>query len=432
MNVLVVGSGGREHTFVWKLSQSPRVDRIFAVPGNAGMAEAAECHDVPTSAGFDALADFAEANDVGLTIVGPEAPLVAGIVDVFEERGLRVFGPNAAAARLEGSKEFAKRIMEAAGAPTGAYRAFTDAAAARAYVDDVGAPIVVKADGLAAGKGVVVCQTLAEAQGAIDDMLVDGAFGDAGSTVVIEECLVGEEASFTVFCDGVTAFPLAGSQDHKAIYDGDSGPNTGGMGAYSPAPVIDDALHECIMTDIVAPVLDAMEADGHVYRGILYVGLMVTIDGPKVIEFNCRLGDPETQVILPRMASDLAELIDAAVDGRLADAEATWRDDACACVVMASGGYPDSARYTTGHVVSGLDDAAQVEDATVFHAGTSLRDGAVATAGGRVLGVTALGSDIAEAVDRAYRATECIDFHDAHYRRDIGHRALARMTHGGA
>ena len=431
MNVLVVGSGGREHTFVWKLAQSPRVDRIFAVPGNAGMADVAECHDVSTAQGFDALADFAEANDVGHTVVGPEAPLVAGIVDVFEERGLRVFGPNAASARLEGSKEFAKRIMEAAGAPTGAYRAFTDAEAARAYVDEAGAPIVVKADGLAAGKGVVVCQTLAEAHAAIDDMLVGGAFGDAGSTVVIEECLVGEEASFTVFCDGVTALPLAGSQDHKPIFDGDEGPNTGGMGAYSPAPVIDDALHALIMTDIVAPVLAAMEAEGHVYRGILYVGLMVTADGPKVIEFNCRLGDPETQVILPRLESDLADLIDAAVDGRLADVELSWTDDSCVCVVMASGGYPDPD-YTTGHAISGLADAALADRATVFHAGTSLRDGHVASAGGRVLGVTALGSDISVAVERAYRACDLIEFHGAHYRRDIGHRALARLTHGGA
>lgn len=432
MNVLVVGSGGREHTFVWKLAQSPRVGRIFAVPGNAGMVELAECHDISVDDGFEQLADFAATNDVELTIVGPEAPLVAGIVDVFQARGLRVFGPNAAAARLEGSKEFSKRIMREAGVPTASYRAFTDAAAATAYVDAVGAPIVVKADGLAAGKGVAVCHTVEEARSAINDIMVESVFGNAGSTVVIEECLVGEEASFTVFCDGVTALPLAGSQDHKAINDGDEGPNTGGMGAYSPAPVIDDKLHDLIMWEIVEPVLNAMAAAGCEYRGILYVGLMVTDDGPKVIEFNCRLGDPETQVILPRMESDLAGLIDAAVDGRLADSEVSWRDDSCACVVMASGGYPDSAKYTTGHAISGLDAAARVEDAVVFHAGTTLADGQIVTDGGRVLGVTALGGDIPTALARAYRATECIHFHNAHYRNDIGRRALARVGREGA
>jgi phosphoribosylamine---glycine ligase len=430
LNVLVVGSGGREHTLVWKLAQSPRVDQIYAVPGNAGMAALAECHDIATGDGFDALADFAVAHGVDLTVVGPEAPLVAGIVDTFEARGLRVFGPNAAAARLEGSKEFAKEIMTAAGAPTSAYRAFTAASDAHAYIDRVGAPIVVKADGLAAGKGVVVCQTAEEAHGAIDEMMVAAAFGDAGSKVVIEECLVGEEASFTVFCDGVTAVPLAGSQDHKPIYDGDQGPNTGGMGAYSPAPVIDDAMHETIMADIVAPVLDAMAAAGCVYRGILYVGLMITEAGPKIIEFNCRLGDPETQVILPRLKSDLADLIDAAVDADLASVEMEWHDDPCACVVVASGGYPDSAQYTTGHAISGLGAADATDGAMVFHAGTASRDGHVVTAGGRVLGVTALGPDIATAIERAYAAMERIDFHKAYYRRDIGHRALARGDHG--
>jgi len=394
------------------------------------MAQLAECHDVDTADGFDALADFAVASGVDLTVVGPEAPLVAGIVDVFEARGLRVFGPNAAAARLEGSKEFAKQIMAAAGAPTSAYRAFQTPVEAHAYIDDVGAPIVVKADGLAAGKGVVVCRSADEAHAAIDSMMVDTVFGDAGSTVVIEECLVGEEASFTVFCDGVTAVPLAGSQDHKAIYDGDQGPNTGGMGAYSPAPVIDDAMHERIISDIVDPVLAAMGAAGCVFRGILYVGLMITDEGPRIIEFNCRLGDPEAQVILPRLRSDLADLIDAAVDGRLANVTLDWHEDPCACVVMASGGYPDSARMTTGHPISGLGDAEEVEGAALFHAGTASDGGDVVTAGGRVLGVTALGPDIAAAIDRAYEATGKIDFHEAHYRRDIGHRALAREDHG--
>ena len=429
MKVLVIGGGGREHAYVWKIAQSPRVEKVFAVPGNAGIAEIAECRPIPLEKGFEALVAFVQEEGIDLTVVGPEAPLVDGIVDAFEEQGLRIFGPNRSAARLEGSKAFSKDFMAKYEIPTATYRVVTTAEEARAYVREVGAPIVVKASGLAAGKGAIVCETLADAEEAIRRIMIEREFDEAGDQVVIEECLVGEEASFTALCDGEFAVPLATSQDHKRIGDGDTGPNTGGMGAYSPAPVVDDALFRHVMEEIVGPTLAGMAAEGAPYRGILYVGLMVTETGPKVLEYNCRLGDPEAQPILMRLASDLVDHLEAAIDGRLAEEAVEWRPESAVCVVLASGGYP--REYRTGFPISGLDEAAAVPDTVVFHAGTKRENGRIVTSGGRVLGVTSLGATIAEAVERAYTACEKIHFENVTYRRDIAHRALARERGAG-
>jgi len=425
MNVLLVGSGGREHAMAWKLSQSPLLGQLYCAPGNPGMERHGKC--VPIDAmDLDRLIEFAREHDVALTVVGPENPLAAGIVDRFEKAGLRAFGPSAAAARIESSKAFAKDLMARYGIPTARYAEFTDAHAAREYVKQQGAPIVIKADGLAAGKGVTVAMTVAEAIAAIDQSMVDSAFGAAGQRIVIEEFLEGEEASIFALSDGNAILPLVTAQDHKRVNDGDQGPNTGGMGAYSPAPIITRALFDEIEERVLRPAIDGMAEDGHPYRGVLYAGLIITRDGPKVIEFNCRFGDPETQVVLPRMKSDLLPLLDACAHGGLENHGVHWHEGACVTVVMASGGYPGT--FVKGKVITGIEDAEKLEGVTVFHAGTKRESNTLLTNGGRVLNVTATGSDIAATIARAYEAVDRIHFEGAHVRRDIGHRALNRTT----
>src|SRR5690554_6640254 len=425
MNILVIGSGGREHALAWKLAQSPLADKVFVAPGNAGTALEPNLENVDLDVlDLDGLADFAEQNQVGLTIVGPEAPLVAGVVNRFEERGLRIFGPRAAAAQLEGSKAFTKDFLARQNIPSASYGNFTDLDEALAYVREQGAPIVVKADGLVAGKGVIVAMTLAEAEEAIRDMLAGNAFGDAGSRVVIEEFLEGEEASFIVTVDGKNVLPMATSQDHKRVGDGDTGPNTGGMGAYSPAPVVTDAVHQRVLDEIIYPTVRGMAAEGNVYTGFLYAGLMIDKDGtPKIIEYNCRFGDPETQPILLRLESSLVLLIEAALAKALDKVEAQWDPRPSLGVVLAAGGYP--ADYSAGHEIKGLDAAAQL-DGKVFHAGSSLKEGKVINTGGRVLCATAMGDTVAEAQANAYKLAEKISWEGSFYRKDIGYRAIAR------
>jgi len=421
MKVFVIGGGGREHALVWKLRQSPAVKEVFCAPGNAGIDALAEPVDIDPS-DIARLVAFARDNAIDLTVPGPELPLTLGIVDEFDRRGLRCFGPSGAAAQLEGSKAFTKDLLRECAIPTAAYGVFTDAERARAYVREVGAPIVVKADGLAAGKGVILCDTVAEADQAVDQIMRSRAFGEAGDTVVIEEFLTGEEVSFMAVTDGSTVLPLASSQDHKRAYDGDQGPNTGGMGAYSPAPIVTRELHERIMNEVMHPTVAGLARRGITYRGVLYAGMMITADGPRVLEFNVRFGDPECQVIMARFGGDLLGLMMATVDGRLAEIEMQWDDRPAVCVVMAAGGYPGA--YEKGQVIEGLDRLRDWSDGMVFHAGTARQDGRVVTAGGRVLGVTALGADIAAAVDSAYAAADQITWPGAHYRRDIAHRAL--------
>ena len=425
MRVLVVGSGGREHALVWKLKQSPRIKQLFAAPGNAGIAELAECADIGASE-VRRLADFAAKRGIDLTVVGPELPLTLGIVDEFESRGLRIFGTNQQAAILEGSKVFAKRLMKKYKIPTGFFQTFYRVEDAKRYIQDVGAPIVVKADGLASGKGAIVCQTVKEALDAIKIIMEDRVFGDAGEKVVVEEFLSGEEASFLAFTDGETVLPMVSSQDHKAVFDDDKGPNTGGMGAYSPAPVVTDEVHRKIMEQIMIPTVKAMSAEGRPYRGVLYAGLMIKGGEPKTLEFNARFGDPEAQPLLMRMESDLLPVLEAVVDRRLHEVDIRWRPEPAVCVVMASGGYPGA--HGKGKVISGLRTAARLKDVVVFHAGTALSGGKVVTSGGRVLGVTALGKDIPDAIARAYRAVEKIRWEGAHYRTDIGRKALGRAA----
>jgi phosphoribosylamine--glycine ligase len=420
VKLLVIGSGGREHALAWKLASSPRVQKVFVAPGNGGTAREAGVENVAIT-DLAALADFAAREQIQLTVVGPEAPLAAGVVDLFRERGLRIFGPTKAAAQLESSKAFAKSFLVRHGIPTAGYESFTDARAAHAYVDARGAPIVVKADGLAAGKGVVVAATAAEAHAAIDRILVDRTMGEAGTKLVIEEFLDGEEASFIVLVDGERSLSLATSQDHKRLGDGDEGPNTGGMGAYSPAPVVTPALHARIVREIVTPTVRGMAKDGIPYSGFLYAGVMIDRAGnPKVLEFNCRLGDPETQPILLRLKSDLLPLLEHALDGKLDRIEAEWDRRAALGVVLAAANYPETPRK--GDTITGIPPAA--EDCHVFHAGTELADGKLVTSGGRVLCVTALGDSVKMAQKRAYDAVAAIRFDGMQYRRDIGYRAI--------
>ena len=429
MNVLVIGSGGREHALAWKAAQSSDVETVYVAPGNAGSAREAKVENVALGIDdFAALADFAANNNVGLTIVGPEQPLVDGIVDFFNQRQLPIFGPSKGAAQLEGSKAFTKDFLLRQNIPTGYYQNFTDIDEAMAYLQEVGAPIVIKADGLAAGKGVIVAMTLAEAEAAVRDMLAGNAFGEAGHRVVIEEFLDGEEASFIVMVDGKNVLPMATSQDHKRASDGDIGPNTGGMGAYSPAPVVDDVIYQRIMDEVIYPTVQGMADEGNDYTGFLYAGLMIMADGtPKVIEYNCRFGDPETQPILMRLKSDLVSHCLAALDGTLDSEQASWDPRPAVGIVLAAGGYPGS--YTKGDAITGLDSESS-ESAKVFHAGTAIKDGQVVTNGGRVLCATALGNTVAEAQQAAYQLAATVDFKGVYKRSDIAWRAIEREQQG--
>jgi phosphoribosylamine--glycine ligase len=429
MRVLLVGGGGREHALAWKIAQSPALTRLFAAPGNPGIARHAECVPIKDTALDDLLA-LARRERVDLAVVGPEVPLALGLADRFRAAGLAVFGPSAAAARLESSKAFAKDLMSRHGIPTARFRSFSNAHAARQYCRELGAPLVVKADGLAAGKGAMVCRSVEEADRAVTACMEERAFGDAGLTVVIEEFLVGEEASFFALSDGTSVLPLDAAQDHKTVFDDDSGPNTGGMGAYSPAPVMDRGMQERVMADIVRPAIAAMAKEGVPYAGALFAGLMITRDGPRVIEFNCRFGDPECQAILPRLGQDLLPLLESVSAGRGLPSALDWRPEASVCVVLASAGYP--GKYETGRPVFGLNREGQLDSGgapgsvNVFHAGTALEGGRLVTAGGRVLGVQALGRDVREAITNAYAAVDRIRFDGAHFRKDIGRKAIDR------
>jgi phosphoribosylamine--glycine ligase len=423
MRVLVIGSGGREHALVWKLSQSPEVAKLYCAPGNGGINELAEPVDTGAE-DVESLAEFAESKDIDLTVVGPEGALAKGVVDIFEKRGLRIFGPTKAAARLESSKAFAKNLMKKYHVPTGQFAVFDDPQAARAYVRQLGVPIVVKADGLCGGKGVIVANTLSEALGAIDLLMEDRIFKQAGERIIIEERLTGEEASMLVVTDGTTALPLLPSQDHKRLHDGDKGPNTGGMGAYAPTPLMTDAMMQQVMEQVITPTLNGLANEGIVFKGVLYAGLMLTADGPKVLEFNVRFGDPEIQAILPLMKDDLVPLLDEAVEGRLSNSRCQWKAGSCACVVLASGGYP--GEFQIGKEIRGLDALKQRQDVLVFHAGTKKDHDRVVSWGGRVLNVVALGDDIEGALKRAYEAIGSMHFDHMQYRKDIGMRAIKK------
>jgi phosphoribosylamine--glycine ligase len=426
MNILLLGSGGREHALAWKIAASPLVDRLFCAPGNPGIAREAEVVPLDIT-DHAAVIRFAKANAVDLVVVGPEAPLCAGIVDDLEAAGIKSFGPSKAAARLEGSKGFAKDLCRAHGIPTADYARFSTAAPAKAYVRERGAPIVVKADGLAAGKGVIVAATVPEAEAAIDAILA-GA-GDTGRGLVIEDCLIGEEASFFALCDGETALPLASAQDHKRAFDDDQGPNTGGMGAYSPAPVMTEGMTRRVMDEIITPTLAAMRQRGSPYKGVLYAGLMITEEGPKLIEYNVRFGDPECQVLMLRLMSDLVPALLAARDGMLKNFDLRWYPHAALTVVMAAQGYPGP--YGKGSVIHGLEEAAAVEGVEVFHAGTAEKDGCIVANGGRVLNVCGIGKTVSEAQKRAYAAVDRIRWPEGFFRRDIGRRAIERETNMG-
>ena len=422
MNVLVIGSGGREHALCWHIAASPLVDALYCAPGNGGIAKLASCIEIPVM-DFDGLIGLCKAESIDFVVIGPEAPLVGGLVDRLAAAGIKAFGPTAAAAELEGSKSFAKKLCLKYGIPTADYREFDEAPAAKSYIAGRGAPIVVKADGLAAGKGVTVATTVAEAQAAVDAAF-GGAFGEAGRKVVVEDFLAGEEASFHALVDGTTVVPLAASQDHKTAYDGDLGPNTGGMGAYSPVPVIDPSMADKVMAEIVRPTVQAMAAEGRPYRGVLYCGLMIADGAPKVIEFNCRFGDPEFQVLAVRLKSDLLAALLATADRRLAATELVWHDRAALTVVLATQGYPGA--YEKGSTIGNLGPASEIPDVTIFHAGTRLDGQRIVADGGRVLGVTALGDTIADARTRAYEAAAVIDWPDGFSRTDIGWRAINR------
>lgn len=425
MKVLVVGGGGREHALIWKLKQSPGVTRIYCAPGNGGIAADAEC--VPCKAeDLAGLRDFALREQIDMTVVGPEGPLTAGIVDLFEASGLRAFGPSARAALLEGSKVFAKEAMARYGIPTAAFKVFREIDPALHYVRSLAGPCVVKADGLAAGKGVIVADDAAEAEAAVRLIMGERAFGEAGDAVIIEERLEGEEVSVLAFTDGQAVLPMVASQDHKRAGDGDTGPNTGGMGAYSPPPVYTPSLHERVCSEVLYPLISGLLRDGIKYRGVIYAGLMLTGKGPYVLEFNCRFGDPEAQVVIPRLRSDLLEVLDAVLSEGLSKVQLEWDTRPAACVVLASGGYPGA--YETGKVIAGLDQVPS--DILVFHAGTTKSDHSLVTAGGRVLGITALGNTIEEAVRRAYQGVGQVDFEGMHFRRDIAHRVLNHERRG--
>ncbi|MDP3786517.1 MAG: phosphoribosylamine--glycine ligase [Candidatus Omnitrophota bacterium] len=433
MRTLVVGSGGREHALVWKLAQSKDIDKIYCAPGNGGICDIAECADIKAE-DVGGLLDFALRQKIELTVVGPEAPLASGIVDKFNAKGIRIFGPTSAAAQIESSKVFMKSLMKRHNIPTADFEVFTSSASAKDYVKGLPASggkhkFVVKADGLAAGKGVVVCTTKEEGLTAIDDIMEKKIFKDAGNKVIIEECLEGEEASIIAVTDGEDAVPLASAQDHKRVYDGDKGPNTGGMGAYSPAPAVSAETLGGIMKDIISPTIDAMLKEGIQYKGVLYAGLMLTASGPKVLEFNCRFGDPETQAILPRLKNDLVDLIDASIDDEIDLFSLEWDARPCVSVVVASGGYP--GEYKTGFEIEGLEGLKRLKDVYIFHAGTKKAGDKFITSGGRVLNVTALGSDIKDAIYRCYNAVNLIEFEGMHFRRDIGYRALNRAKSGG-
>lgn len=428
MRVLVLGGGGREHAIVWKLAQSQKVDRIYCIPGNAGIEELAICKGMDIRSDFRGIASFVKEEGIELVVVGPESPLIAGIVDFLREEGIRAFGPSMDAAKLEGSKAFAKEFMRSFGIPTADFEVFSDPSDAEKYIRGKGAPIVVKADGEAAGKGSIVARSVEEALEAIRMIMVERVFGRSGDKVVVEEYLEGEEASMIALCDGENVLPLAPSQDHKRAYDGDLGPNTGGMGAYSPVPAISPELEKDILERIMIPTVRGMGREGTRFVGVLYCGLMITERGPMVLEFNVRFGDPETQAIFPRMRSDLVDLIEACIDGKLRGKGIDWDEKAAVCVVLASGGYPGS--YEVGKRIYGVEEASAMEDVIVFHAGTSRRDGDLVTSGGRVLGVVGMGEDIPSAIRRSYEAVGKIRFEGMHYRRDIGRRALARIGGG--
>ncbi len=422
MKVLVVGSGGREHALVWKIRQSSRVKQIYCAPGNAGIKRMAECVDISVT-DVDGLVTFAKDENIDLTVVGPELSLTAGIVDAFEAEGLRIFGPTQKAAILEGSKVYTKEFLEKYNIPTAQFKVFTSRKKAKKYIDKCGAPLVVKADGLAAGKGVIVAATVSEAKEAVDLIMKDKAFGDAGNKCIVEECLQGEEASFIAFTDGKTVLPLPTSQDHKAAYDGDKGPNTGGMGAYSPAPVVTEKIANYVMEEVMLPTIQGMEKEGRPYKGMLYAGLMIKGDDVNVLEFNCRFGDPEAQPLLMRLKSDVVDIFEAAIDERLDQVDMKIDPRPTVCVVMAAGGYP--GKYESGKAIRGYKKASDQRGVVVFHAGTTIRNGRVSTAGGRVLGVTAVGKDLQAAIDNAYKAVRMISWTGSFYRTDIGAKALS-------
>jgi phosphoribosylamine--glycine ligase len=426
LRVLVVGGGGREHAIVWKLRQSPRVSEVFCIPGNAGMMSLAKCVAVDDQS-VECIAHFAETNQIDLTIVGPEAFLVNGIVDAFEAKGLRIFGPTASAARLEGSKLFAKSLMMKYGIPTARYRAFDDVRDAIEFAEGITPPMVVKADGIAAGKGVTIAHSTEEAIEALKQAMVKKEFGASGDKVVIEEFLEGEEATILAFTDGTTVIPMVTSQDHKAVFDGDTGPNTGGMGACSPAPIVSRDVSHRVYNQILCPIVEALKAEGIKYKGVLYAGLMLKDGEPKVVEFNCRFGDPETQVVLPRLRTDLVDIVEAVIDERLHETPVHWTDDCAVCVVMASGGYP--RQYIKGMRIEGLGSLSDLDKLLVFHSATAMHDSMLVTNGGRVLAVTGLGADIEEARNQAYSGVKQIEFKGAHYRTDIASKAL---MHQGA
>ncbi len=426
MNVLVIGSGGREHTLVWALKKSTQVDTVHCAPGNAGIEHIAECVSIPVN-DFKRLAEYVQNNTIELTIVGPEDPLAGGIVDYFNDRGLAIFGPDARGAQIESSKWFCKQIMLQYGIPTAAAQKFSDIDTALTYIAQTQFPIVIKADGLAAGKGVTIATSYSEAEAAVHECMSDGKFGTAGTEVLIEDFLDGEEASVLAFVDGKHIIPMVSAQDHKSIGEHDTGPNTGGMGAYSPAPVVTPDIEKIIHTDILQRMVDALSQEGITYKGILYAGLMITADGPKVIEFNCRFGDPETQVVLSRLKTDILIPIQASINGTLNTVSLEWEDSPSVCVIMASGGYPDS--YEKGKIITGLDTIDQDAEHIIFHAGTASNDGKIVTSGGRVLGITARAADLPTALNEVYTMINAISFDGAYFRKDIAYKALQRESH---